>query len=231
MIRVFVYTCDNYLWCLKPFAYLFGTYWSELQDVIVGGFTHPQFPLPGNFRFHQIDKRPYPKEKWSDGLIKFLGDFHDDVIVLMLEDYLLNRTVDCGGVATLADYMRQDKNGDVVRFDLTMDRLSEFAKNVRDVEGWGHYDVITCDSDSMYNMSLQVSIWNRRNLLSLLKPGMNPWEVETQTDMVNQPYRVLGSRQNPVRYANLMLKGSVMDYELDKIPEPHRSTIARWIVR
>jgi hypothetical protein len=149
----------------------------------------------------------------------------------MLEDYLLNRTVDCGGVATLAEYMRLSKNQDVVRFDLTMDRLSEFAKNVRDVEGYGHYDVITCDSDSMYNMSLQVSIWNRRNLLSLLKPGMNPWEVETQTDMVNQPFRVLGSRQNPVRYANLMLKGSVMDYELDKIPEPHRSTIARWIVR
>ena len=109
MIRVFVYTSDPYLWCLKPYAYLFNTYWSELQDVIVGGFSHPQFPLPGNFRFHQIDRNPYPKERWSDGLIKFLGDFHDDLIVLMLEDYLLNRTVDCGGVATLADYMRQDK--------------------------------------------------------------------------------------------------------------------------
>jgi hypothetical protein len=34
-----------------------------------------------------------------------------------------------------------------------------------------------------------------------------------------------------VRYANLMLKGDVMDYELERIPEPHRSTIARWIKR
>jgi hypothetical protein len=226
-----VYVSDPYLWCLKPFSYLFNQYWSELQDVIVGGFTPPRFPLPSNFRFHQIDKNPYPKDMWSDGLIRFLQDYHDDVFVLLLEDYLLSRTVDCSGVATLAEYMRQDKNSDVVRLDLTMDRLSEFSKGLRDLEGYGHYDIITCDKDAMYNMSLQAAIWNRRNLLSLLKPGMNPWRVEMETDMVNQPYRVLGTRQNPVRYANLMLKGDVMDYELDRIPEPHRSTIERWIVR
>jgi hypothetical protein len=81
----------------------------------------------------------------------------------------------------------------------------------------------------MYQMSLQAAIWNRRNLLSLLRPGLNPWEVETQIDMKNQPFRVLGTRQNLVRYANLMLKGEVMNYELDRIPEPHRSTVERWI--
>lgn len=229
MIRVFVYTCDPYLWCMKPFSYLFNTYWSELQDVIVGGFTPPQFPLPSNFRFHQVSRTPYPKERWSDGLIEFLGAFHDDIFVLMLEDYLLNRTVDHNGVATLSQYMRLDYNQDVVRLDLTMDRISEFAKGLHDVEGYGHYDIIACDKDAMYEMSLQAAIWNRRNLLSILHPGMNPWEVEMQTDMTAQPYRVLGTRQNPVRYANLMLKGAPVTYELDKVPEPHRSVIERWI--
>jgi hypothetical protein len=78
-------------------------------------------------------------------------------------------------------------------------------------------------------MSLQAAIWNRRNLLSLLRPGLNPWEVETQTDMTAQPFRVLGTRQNPVSYANLMLKGDIMSYELEKIPEPERSTIMQWV--
>lgn len=225
MIRVFCYTCDPYLWLLKPFCYLFNTYWSELQEVIVGGFTPPRFPLPSNFVFHQISKNPYPKEMWSDGLIRFLEDFHDDVFVLLLEDYLLYRTVDHNGVNTLADYMRINK--DVVRFDLTSDRL--YGKGMRDIESWGHYDIIACDKDAMYEMSLQAAIWNRRNLLTLLRPSMNPWEVETQTDMTKQPYRVLGSRQYPVRYANLMLKGEVMDYELERIPESHRSIIKQWI--
>lgn len=229
MIRVFVYTSDPYLWCLKPFIFLFNQYWSELQEVIVGGFTHPQFPLPSNFHFHQIDKNPYPKNKWSDGLIHFLNDYRDDVFVLMLEDYLLRRTVDHQGVSTLADYMRMGINQDVVRLDLTTDRL--YGKGMRDIEPWGHYDIIACDKDAPYEMSLQTALWNRKNFLSLLRPGMNPWEVETQTDMTKQPYRVLGTRQNLVRYANLMLKGAVMDYELEHIPEPHRTTISRWIKR
>lgn len=227
MIRVFVYTSDPYIWCLKPFCYLFNTYWSELQDVVIGGFTPPQFPLPSNFTFHQIDKKPYPKEKWSDGLIRFLQDYQDDVFVLLLEDYLLCRTVDHQGVATLAEYMMMQKNHDVVRFDLTADRL--YAKGMRDIEPWGHYDIIACDKDAMYEMSLQAAIWNRRNFLKLLRPGMNPWEVETQTDMTNQPYRVLATRQWPVRYANLMLKGQVVEYELEHIPEPHRTFIRTWI--
>ena len=227
MIRVFVYTSDPYIWCLKPFCYLFNQYWSELQEVIVGGFTPPQFPLPTNFVFHQINRKPYPKEKWSDGLIRLLMDYNDDVFVLLLEDYLLRRTVDHNGISTLANYMRLRDNNDIVRFDLTADRL--YGKGMKDIEPWGHYDIIECDKDAMYQMSLQAAIWNRRNLLSLLRPGMTPWEVEIQTDMTVQPYRVLGTRQWPVRYANLMLKGQVVGYELDLIPEPHRSIIERWI--
>ena len=225
MIRVVVYTCDSYLWVMKPFCYLFNNYWSELQDVLVGGFTPPQFQLPSNFNFYQIDKYPYPKNMWSDGLIALLQSFNDEVFVLLLEDYLLCRTVDHNGISTLAQYMRE--HDDVVRFDLTADRL--YGKGMHDIEPYGHYDIIECDTDSPYQMSLQAAIWNRRNLLALLRPGMTPWEVEIQTDMQKQPYRVLGTRQYPIRYANLMLKGEVMDYELEHIPEPHRSAITRWI--
>jgi hypothetical protein len=229
MARVFVYTSDPYIWCLKPFCYLFNTYWSELQEVVVGGFTPPQFQLPANFKFHQISAKPYPKERWSDGLIRFLEDYQDNWFVLLLEDYLLQRTIDHQGVNTIVDYLQMPKNDDVVRFDLTADRL--YGKGMRDLESFGHYDIIACDKDAMYEMSLQAAIWNRRNLLKLLRPGMNPWEVEIHTDMTKQPYRVLGTRQWLVRYANLMLKGAVMDYELEHIPEPHRSFIDRWIQR
>jgi hypothetical protein len=227
MIRVFCFTSDPYIWLLKPFCYLFNNFWSELQEVVVGGYTPPQFELPPNFKFHQINKNPYPKEKWSDGLIRLLQDYNDDIFVLMLEDYLLRRTVDCAGVSTLAEYMRN--NPDIVRFDLTNDRLN--AEGMHDIEPWGHYDIISCNKDTMYEMSLQAAIWNRRNLLAILKPGLTPWEVELQTDMAKQPFRVLGTRQFPVRYANLMLKGEVVDYELEHIPEPYRSDIERWIIR
>jgi hypothetical protein len=80
--------------------------------VTVGGFTKPRFPLPENFQFHQIDKNPYPKEKWSDGLIRFLNDIHDDILFYSGR-LLLRRTVDLE--VNLLDYMRI--HTDVVRMD------------------------------------------------------------------------------------------------------------------
>ena len=44
-------TCDRYLHLLRGHAFLFNKFWSELQSVLVCGFTPPSFDLPRNFRF------------------------------------------------------------------------------------------------------------------------------------------------------------------------------------
>lgn len=225
MIRVLVMTSDTYSWCLKPYAYLFNLFWSSLQAVRVCGYTPPSFPLPPNYEFYQIDSRNYPSDMWSDGLIRSLEAINDELIVLMLEDYLLQRGVDHEGVASLANWMHD--HPDALRMDLTADRL--YGMNMKDKEAWGRHDIVECSKDAPYQMSLQAAIWNRRNLLATLRPGLSAWAVETQIDMTNCPYGIYGTRQWPVRYANLILKGSVMDYELDRIPQPHRDTIRRWI--
>jgi hypothetical protein len=224
MLRVFVITSDRYTWALAPFAHLFNSYWSELQPVVVAGYSQPPFPLPRNFEFHRIDYQNYPAEKWSNGIIKFLTSVPDTHFVLMLEDYWLTRTVDAEGVKSCYQYMKE--RPDILRFDLTDDRQYN-GKSVN-IGGWGHYDLVESPIEAEYRMSTQAGIWNKKLMLDLLVPDKSAWEVEIHTSPPEN-MRVLGTRQSPVRYANALLKGQIDTFQISRIPQEHYNYVVNMI--
>ena len=206
--RVFVTTNDRHLWALQPFAYLFNRYWSELQPVVVAGYTPPDFELPPNFEFYQIAEENYPVEQWSDGVMKFLGDMDDELFIWMLEDMWLVRTVDVRAVGSLAEYMQHHR--DIIRMDLTTDRLYSLGSpgQVPEYEYYGSLDLIWSEPESPYHVSLQAAIWRRDYALHYMVPGETPWDFEFAgtTRLSSTPdMQVLGTRQFPCRYT-LVLK-------------------------
>lgn len=224
MLRVFVITSDYYRWALAPFAHLFNTYWSALQPVVIAGFAKPPVALPKNFNFHQIAPQNYPANKWSNGLIEFLLSVDDEHFVLMLEDYWLTRTVDTRGVSLCHDLMKDRPN--ILRFDLTDDRQYSGKKIERG--GYGSYDIIETPHGTPYQMSTQAGIWNRKLMLELLEPDKTAWEVEIYTQPPDR-MRVMGTRQCPVRYANVILKGRIDHSQLGHIPEEHYHYVTKMI--
>lgn len=215
-IPVYVCTSDKYLWALRPFAYLLNTYWSSLQPVTVIGYKEPEFALPPNFEFYSAGEDK-GQNHWSDGVIKFLRERGQELFCLLLDDYWLTRTADNTGVSTLADYVYE--HPDVLRMDLTTDRLYNGA--MRDVESYGHYDILETPPGSEYQMSLQAGIWRLRLMLDVLQAGKSPWQVELETSPP-ETMRVLGTRQNPVRYANVFMGGDPGKLlNLDQIATEH----------
>lgn len=169
---------------MRPFIHQFMKYWGNGQQVLVAGFTSPEFSMPKNFRFHSIGKmRDYPLNKWSDSIIDLLNYVVDDVFVFMLEDYWITDHVDKEGVQLLVDYARS--NPDIVRIDLTIDRYNtmkfhpEFAGKY-DYEGGklGHLDLVNSKNGAPYSLSVIASIFNKYNFLKVLEKGWDPWEVE-----------------------------------------------------
>jgi len=210
MLRVFVITCDKYSWALKGFIHQFQKYWSTLQPVVVAGYTSPDYPLPDNFTFHSIAPEEYPKDKWSTGLIQFLRSIQDDHFVLLLEDYWLCRGVNHQAIGTLHELCTQHIK--VLRMDLTDDR--QYNGEARDwdvLPYYGYNDIIWTPASSPYQMSLQAGIWNRRLMLEVLKMDESAWQVEIGGSATNLRKRedliVLGTRQRPVRYANMFRGG------------------------
>lgn len=197
-MRVVVYTCNEYAPVLPGFAYLFNTYWSALQPVAYAGC--PKLELPPNFKWHKVESRI--AERWSDGFIEFLRMLDDDIIAWLLEDYYLVRTVDHRAIQSLVAYMTM--NPDILKIDLTGDRL--YSGDAQDVDYWGHLDIISTSWDTAYQFSTQAALWNRKHLLSLLRPEMSPWDFELRSDRPENLY-ICGTRQWPVRYVNFLGMG------------------------
>lgn len=207
-MRVVVLTSDKYLHALRPYSYLFNKYWDKSQQVLVAGFTPPDFELPDNFSFHSIGKfSDYPVGKWSDALLNLLDEIDDEAFVLMLEDYWITRPVDTRAIQMCYDYAKQFKY--LLRIDLTTDRLfaagPRYPGDIPDYGYLGHLDLIRSEPTSPYHMSLMTAMWRRDNLKKVLQPGWSPWEVElTGTSRLLTHYAadmlVLGTRQWPVRH-------------------------------
>lgn len=204
--QIVVTTSDKSNWTLQTFAYLFNTYYSSGQNVHIICESIPEFKLSSNFILHQARvhgiKSGWPRQQWTNGLISYLESIKEQYVLIMLDDYWINRTVDIRGIGTLHEYMTLNKN--VLRIDLTGDRL--YAQGVEDVEAYGHYDLITAHG-SQYQMSLMPGLWNKKLLLEILQPNWTPWEVELSgTSLVNDRPEliVLGTRQWPLRIVNAL---------------------------
>ncbi len=191
---VVVYSHRDAHWILPAFSYMFNIFWSSTQPVLIAG-GEPDVELPPNFQWLPVESRV--KERWSDGLIEFLNMLKSDVVCLFLEDYLLIRYVAWDLIGSLEQYMIEHPN--VLKIDLTADRLH--SGHAVDVEAYGRADIIETDWQTSYNYSLQLALWNRKHLLSCLRPEMSPWDFELQ-DKPREDLRVLGTRNFPCRYLN-----------------------------
>lgn len=218
MIPIFVFTCDKYLWALRPFAYLFNAYWPDSAhvDVDVVGYARPQFALPANFIFHSMAANMYPANRWSNGILEWLSTVNADMFVFMLEDYWLIRGVDVQGIRHIIDYMRLHQ--DIYRVDLTGDRLYS-TKALETGESAGHIDLVETPWGTEYNNSIQACVYNKTRLMQIMRPETSPWDFELYTQ-IPQGLRVLGTKQMPIKYT-IGIGSGHGDKHTDDIPKLH----------
>jgi len=189
-------------------AYLLDKYWPAHGDVLIGGYTTPDFTLSPSFHFQSIGAfADYPVNRWSDGLIKFLWAVPDEFVLFMMDDYWLNAPANVEMIDTLADYLTTHDS--VARLDVTGDRLG--ASGWSKVASLWSGDLILSDPKSPYHFSFQAAMWRKSMLLQCLRAGLSPWESEINGDTIlrDLPYRVLGTTRPPMRYTIAVQQGKL----------------------
>ena len=227
-MRVIVTVADHYLPVLRVFAHQFERYWNDPRwRVTVLGFKLPDYKLPAHFEFLSLGPMTdYPFHRWTNALGNYLGSIQDEVFVLMLEDYILTRPVNCEAIRILYDYMIQFK--DVVKIDLCEDRLYAFGADLT-YGHVGYIDLVKSMPGSPYHMSLWPGLFNRLHFLDIIEPNWSPHDVELQgTPKLShrQDLRVLGTRQAPVRITNLV-RSNPGSFDLTGLDEPDINEMRR----
>lgn len=198
-VQPIIITSDRTAWSLRPMLHLIEKYWRGLERLTIGGYTRPDFGLPAWVRWRSIGNfNDYPVNKWSDGLIHFLHMIDDEIVLFLMDDYWLNRTVDDHAIVTLTHYMQQ--HGDIARLDLSSDRFgAAFWFEHGRVE---NTDLIRSDPATPYHFSYQAGLWRKSLLLDCLETGETPWQSEINGDarIKARRYLVLGTKQPPLRY-------------------------------
>lgn len=194
---VFVFASDKLYWALQITLHLCRKYLE--MPITVFGFTQPDFELPPSANFESMGRfSDYPANRWSDAVIGALERRRESHAVVMLEDYWLIRKVNGVAVRHLFEYAWDHPR--IGRVDLVTDRL--YASNLREVDHYEDLDIVECIPPAPYHMSTQASIWKLECLHDILKNGESAWEAEHNgtTRMIQQGWRVVGTRQCPMRY-------------------------------
>lgn len=215
MVQTIVITSDVEYHCLPAFIHQWWKYYPADSPVVICGYTPVDLNLPENFTFHSIGNfEEYPPGRWSDALIKILDTVAEDIFTLLLGDYWLIRPADTHAIQMIADYMQQFQY--VIRFDLTTDRLfadggSKYNFGYHTYDTLGYLDLIKSDPGSPYHMSLWGAMWRRDLLRRILVRGETPQQIEINgTGRLSQfgnEMLVLGTRQSPIRHANVIQRG------------------------
>lgn len=207
-LGIYVTTCDEMSFCLKTFCYLFNKFWPYETTINVLGYSNPDFDLPENVVFHSLGK-DLGAENWSNDMINFFSTCKDyEYFMMAPEDGFLIKEVDKELLDIALFYSKRvnEISGKFLRFNLThcvSSRPHYCLENVNN-----NSTVIESAYDADYRHSLQHSIWNRENLLKMLKPDMTPWQIELDESARFDGTNVLAfSGKCPIHIGHAYMKG------------------------
>ena len=188
-VAIVVSSCDAFFDAWGPFAFFFKKYWPDCPL--------PLYLITNELEITSATIQPLAvgvDRGWATNLQAALDRIPHDHILYMQEDYFLTAPAHTAQVAQ--DFEEAFGNGaDSLCFRARTHRESAFQPlNER-------FGVVPSNSDG--RTRCQVTLWNRRKLLSILRPAENAWDMEREGSARTRDLRILsyGRRENsPIPY-------------------------------
>ena len=177
-MKIIITTSDKYHHLLPIFFYLYNKYWGEPFDLV--GHAKPECELPDNCTWVSLGPQG-SKQDWSNQIRPYFEQ-QPDWFVWMMEDTFLKE------LCILPIIIQ---SGNIGRIDLT--------KDIKSREHTKANEIIFAHPNSRYRLSTQPSVWCKHFLLKYLKPGLSPWDFETQ-DPKSDGWSVEGFIFQPVHH-------------------------------
>ena len=108
-LKVYIPTCDNYLWLIKPFMFLFNKFWDDSIQVIYLGYNPPNFNLPSNCSFISLGKDDNLKN-WSNDLKNYFLSIDDEYFIMTVDDSFLVHPTNIDLYKMITDYMHKSSH-------------------------------------------------------------------------------------------------------------------------
>lgn len=138
---------------------------------------------------------------WSDNLLNFLKTIESKYVLILLDDYIINRPVNDKRLQELYEFIKSEDGSYLQLFVKSDKKEYDFVSKVD--------NVIKRSINGPYRNSLQAAIWNKEELMKLIKPGESAWEFElignARSKKMSKPFFAI-TKDAPVTYLNCVEK-------------------------
>jgi len=189
-IKVIIPICDENLHVLPILMYMHSKYWIESRfEYHVIGFKEPQDLVFGwnkwfnQWRFHSLDSsQKGGSQSWSKYIANYLKTLDDECIIFALEDFIPTGYFNIDRVDEVLSWA--NRNGKKIgRFELGWDTMLSVDHEV--IQDMVAYNIIEAKQNSMYRISTQTSLWNRKYLIKYMDRKWTPWQFEIDGSMMS----------------------------------------------
>lgn len=165
---IVVLTHDDYEDCWAPFFCLLKQYWPDNPFPIVLNTENKEY-FDETLEITVSDPVEPNTVPWGKRVRLCLEKISTEYVLIFLEDFFLEKTVDNNRIYQCINWMDYDQS--IVLFSLY--RAKEWKTLNTQYEGFVESPIW-----APYRSSLQLGIWRRRDLLALLEDNESPWEFE-----------------------------------------------------
>jgi hypothetical protein len=193
-LPVLVVSCDRYADLWRPFFQLFWRRWPDCRGPVFLGSNYATYDDP---RIQPL--RIGEDVTWAAGLRSMLDAISAEYVIVMLEDFLLMRTVDNERIERLVDIAVSEQLGCLRLYSIfppatavaRYPELGSFAPG----ESW--------------RVTAQAAIWRVDTLRRFLVPGFSAWDFEQVGTQMSDfmPDRIWGVREPALVYDHAIEKG------------------------
>ena len=160
-MKIVISTCDEYGWLVPVFLHFLRRMWPD-NPYEIEIITEKERIAGEVFYTKGVS--------WSSGLIAYLEQCEDDKILLILEDYFLQKIVDTKKVKEAEELCEGDVGCVMLKSPA---RYYDDHSIECSVDGFREYPL-----GDKYSLSLQPAIWQKEYLLKALKKDETAWATE-----------------------------------------------------
>lgn len=136
---------------------------------------------------------------WADNVKKMLEYIKEDYVLMLLEDFFIDRDIDALMIKKLVQYTCDNKI-DCLRLEPAPGPVRLFER---------HLKLGYIRPGMPYYVSTQPAIWNKKVLISLLRKGFSAWDFEQKNsaDSCKMNYKFVGVRDYVFHHKNGVERG------------------------
>lgn len=193
-LSIYVSSFDDYADIWPAFFARFFKHWPDCPYPLYLGSVTKVYDDRRVLPLHAADHK-----NWSSRAVEHLQQIKTPYVLMMLEDYMVDRPVDNALIDKLVDLMD--------RLDLDAIRLFPYPPPALAMPG---IPVIGFQSLGEPNRtSTQATIWRRESLLALIRPGESLWEFEINGSIRSNRFAggICGCWQPALHYVMAIGKG------------------------